>query len=146
MNRIFRGLNMKNRFLSFLRRYWICILLSVIMVIGLHLSSRYADLYETGSAGDMIRFDLYDLYIVYAMPLYSLVYGCLSYIIVKKTWFPQLILFGVTFIYWFISGIEALFWEGTYILSAVPIIFSLIGAGIASFIYNIIKSIKKNDN
>lgn len=137
---------MKNRFLSFLRKYWFCLLLSIIMVIGIHLSTRYADLYETGSVGDMIRFDLGELYLIYVIPLYSFVYGCLSYIILKKAWLPQLILFGVTFIHWFIYGIDALFWEGTYILSAVPVIFSLIGTGIASFIYTIIKSIKKNNN
>ena len=137
---------MKKRFFDFLKKHWFCFLLSIIMVIGIHLSTRYADLYETGSVGDMIRFDLGELYLIYVIPLYSFVYGCLSYIILKKAWLPQLILFGVTFIHWFIYGIDALFWEGTYILSAVPVIFSLIGTGIASFIYTIIKSIKKNNN
>ncbi len=137
---------MKNRFLIFFRKYWFCFLLSIIMVIGIHLSTRYADVYKTGNVGDMIRFDLGDLYLIFGLPLYSFVYGCLSYTILKKAWLPQLILFGVTFIHWFIYGIEALFWEGTYILSAVPVIFSLIGTGIASFIYTIIKSIKKNNN
>lgn len=137
---------MKNRFLSFLRKYWFCLLLSIIMVIGIHLSTRYADVYKTGNVGDMIRFDLGELYLIFGLPLYSFVYGCLSYTILKKAWLPQLILFGVTFIHWFIYGIEALFWEGTYILSAVPVIFSLIGTGITSLIYTIIKSIKKNNN
>ena len=137
---------MKNRFLSFLRKYWFCFLLSIIMVTGIHLSTRYADLYETGSVGDIIRFDLGELYLIYVIPLYSFVYGCLSYIILKKAWLPQLILFTTTFLYWLIYGLDALFWEGTYILSAVPVLFSLIGTGIASFIYHIIKSIKKNNN
>ena len=137
---------MKNRFLIFFRKYWFCFLLSIIMVTGIPLSTLFADLYKTGSSGDMIRFDLRELYLVFGLPLYSFVYGCLSYTILKKAWLPQLILFGVTFIHWFIYGIEALFWEGTYILSAVPVIFSLIGTGIASFIYTIIKSIKKNNN
>ena len=136
---------MKTRLLNFLRKYWFCFLLSLIMVIGIHLSARYADLYETGSVGDMIRFDLGDLYLIYVIPLYSFVYGCLSYIISKKAWLPQLILFGVTFINWFIYGIELFYWEGTYIFSAVAVLFSLIGTGITSFIYNIIKSIKKNN-
>ena len=137
---------MKNRFLIFFRKYWFCFLLSIIMVIGIHLSTRYADVYKTGNVGDMIRFDLGDLYLIFGLPLYSFVYGCLSYTILKKAWLPQLILFGVTFIHWFIYGIEALFWEGTYILSAVPVIFSLIGTGITSLIYTIIKSINKNNN
>ena len=73
---------MINRFLNFLRRYWICILLSVIMVIGISLSTRYANLYESGSG--MIRFDLRELYLIFGLPLYSLIYGCLSYIKTKK--------------------------------------------------------------
>ncbi len=137
---------MKNRFLSFLKKYWFCFLLSTIMVIGIHLSIHYADLYETGSVDDMIRFDLGDLYLIFGLPLYSFVYGCLSYTILKKAWLPQLILFGVTFIHWFIYGIEALFWGGTYIFSAVPVLFSLIGTWITSFIYKMVKSIKENKN
>ena len=49
---------MKNRVLSFLKKYWLCILLSVIMVIGMFLSTVYADLYESGRG--YIRFDLQD--------------------------------------------------------------------------------------
>lgn len=118
--------NMKTLLLNFFRKYWFCFLLSIIMVIGIH-------------------FYLGDLYLTYVIPLYSFVYGCLSYIISKKAWLPQLILFGVTFINWFIYGIELFYWEGTYIFSAVAVLFSLIGTGITSFIYTIIKSIKKNN-
>ena len=103
----------------------LCYLISIIMVIGISLSDIYADLYKTGSSGDMIRFDLGDLYLIFGIPLYSFVYGCISYIILKKAWLPQLILFGVMYIYWFIYGIEALFWQGTYIFSAVSVLFSL---------------------
>ena len=137
---------MKNRFLNFLKKYWLCILLSLIMVAGLYLSSHYADLYETGSEGDMIRFDLGDLYLIYGLPLYSLIYGCLSFIKVKKIWLPQLILFTITFLHWFIYGVDALFWGGTYLWSAVPVLFSLIGTRITVFIYKIIKSIKEHKN
>lgn len=134
---------MKSGFLNFLRKYWFCFLLSVIMVVGISLSTCYADLYEIGS--DMVRFDLGDLYLIYGMPLYSLIYGCLSYAILKKVWSSQLILFAITFAYWFTNGIDALFWEGTYILSAYPVVFSLIGTSVVAFIYHIIKSIKGNN-
>ena len=135
---------MKNRSLSFLKKYWFCFLLSVIMIVGIYLSSRYAYLYETGSASDTIRFSLGDLYLIYGMPLYSLIYGCLSYIILKKVWIPQMILGVVCFLYWFEFDIKALAWPGTYIWSAVPVFFSLIGTAITAFIYCIIKSIKNN--
>ena len=131
---------MINRFLSFLRRYWICILLSVIMVIGISLSTRYANLYESGSG--MIRFDLRELYLIFGLPLYSLIYGCLSYIKTKKIWFPHLILCIVTFLFWFRFDIKALAWAGTFIWTAYPIIFSLIGTAITAFIFHMIKSVK----
>ena len=48
------------------------------------------------------------------------------------------------YIYWFIYGIEALFWQGTYIFSAVSVLFSLFGTAITAFICVIKKSIKEN--
>ena len=134
---------MKNEFLSFLRKYWLCILLSVIMVIGMSLTTIYADLYKTGSEDDMIRFNLKDLYLVYGLPLYSSIYGCLTYIKTKNRWFPLLILGVVNFLYWFRFDIKELAWLGTYIWSAVPVFFSLIGSAITAFILHIIKLMKE---
>ena len=128
---------MKNRFLNFLKKYWLCILLSIIMVIGVSLSTRYANLYKSGSL------DLRELYLVFGLPLYSLIYGCLSYIKTKKIWFPHLILCTVTFLFWFRLDIKALAWAGTFIWSAYPVIFSLIGTAITAFIFFIIKSAKE---
>lgn len=132
---------MKNRVLNFSRKYWLCILLSILMVVGISLSTRYADLYESGEG--YIRFDLRELYLIFGLPLYSLIYGCLSYIKAKSLWFPQLILFLVAFLYWFKFDINALAWAGTFIWSVYPVIFSLIGASITAFIYYTIKSSKE---
>ena len=63
---------MKNRFLSFLRKYWFCFLLSIIMVIGNSLSTYYTDFYTIKS--DMIKFGLSSLYLIYVIPIYSLIY------------------------------------------------------------------------
>ena len=52
---------MENGFLSFLREYWLCVLLSIIMVIGMFLSTIYANLYKSGSESDMIRFNLKEM-------------------------------------------------------------------------------------
>ena len=132
---------MKNRFLNFLKKYWLCILLSVIMVVGISLSTRYAELFKTGSDGSMIRFDLRDLYLVFGLPLYSLTYGCLSYIKTKRIWLPQLILCFVSFLYWFrfITTLAA----GTFIWMVYPVIFSLIGASITAFICYVRKQMKE---
>ena len=135
---------MKNRFLIFLRKYWLCILLSVIMVIGVSLSTRYADLYESGSG--MIIFNLRDLYLIFGLPLYSLIYGCLSYIKTKRIWIPQFVLYLFAFLYWLILDINALAlaWAGIFIWSVYPVIFSLIGTAITALICFIIKSTKEN--
>ena len=132
---------MKNRLLKFSRKYWFCILLSVIMAFSMFLSTVFADLYLSGK-GD-IRFDLRELFLIFGLPLYSLIYGCLSYIKVKKIWIPQLILFLVTFLYWFRFDIKELAWPGTYIWSVVPVLFSLFGSAITAFILYIIKSMKE---
>ena len=139
---------MKNRFLSFLRKYWFCILLSVLMGIGIFLSTYYAESYKIGS--DMIRLDLSSLYIIYFIPTYSLIYGSLSYVKIKKVWVPQQILYFITAINYFAINLiidkEIDAWKNILVFSVYPVIFSLIGTGIASFIYNIIKAIKKNNN
>ena len=135
---------MKNRFLKFWRKYRLCILLSVIMVIGLSLSTTFAGLYKSGR-GD-IRFDLRALCLIFGLPLYSIIYGCLSYIKIKRIWVPQFILFIFTFLYWFIFDIKALVWAGIFICSVYPVIFSLIGASITAFIYCLIESSKEHQN
>jgi hypothetical protein len=81
---------MKNRVLNFLKKYWLCFLFSVIMTIGIYVSTCYAHLYESGHG--MIRFNLRDLYLIFGLPLLSLIYGCLSYIKTKRVLLPQLIL------------------------------------------------------
>ena len=137
---------MKNRFLNFLKKYWLCILLSVIMVIGISLSTRYANLHESGSAGSMIQFNLRDLYLIFGLPLYSLIYGCLSYIKTKRIWIPQFVICVSSFLYWLILDVNALAiaWAGTFIWSAYPVIFSLIGTLITAYIFYIIKAMKEN--
>ena len=138
---------MKNRFLKFLRKYWFCFLLSIIMVIGTSLSSHYANLYEI--AGDNIRFDLSDLYIMYGIPIYSFLYGCLSFVFLKKMWVQHAILYIVTFISFFVTNlinerINLLLFILIVSLSFYPILFSFIGTLISVLVKKIVKSIEEN--
>ena len=132
---------MKSRFLRFLKKYWFCFLLSAIIVGGVPFSSHFADLYERG--GDNMPINFYDDYLIGIMPLLSLIYGCLSYAILKKAWLQQLILFVIAFIYWFGFDMKNLERLGTYICSVEPIIFSLIGTAITAFICWGIRDIKQ---
>ena len=136
---------MRSSFLKLLQKYLFCLLLSVPMGIGIFLSTYYAESYKIGS--EMIRLDLATLYILYVIPIYSLIYGSLSYVKIKKVWVPQLILYFITAIsYFFINLIidrEIDAWKNIMFFSIYPVTFSLIGVGITAFIYKIIKSMKE---
>lgn len=135
---------MNNGFLNFLKKYWLCFLLSVIMTIGIYVSTCYSRLYESNHG--MIRFNLRELYLIFVLPLLSLIYGCLSYIKAKRIWIPQLILLVTVFVYWFRFDVDTLFWDGTFIWTVYPVVFSLIASSATAFIRYMIKVIKENEN
>lgn len=139
---------MKKRFLKLLQKYLFCSLLNVLMGIGIFLSTYYAETYVIGS--DMIRLDLSILYTLYFIPIYSLIYGSLSYVKIKKVWAPQLILYFITAISYLLINLiidkELDAWKNILVFSVYPVIFSLMGTGITALIYKIIKSIKESKN
>jgi hypothetical protein len=118
------------------------------MVIGIFLSTYYAGTYVIDS--DMIRLDLSTLYTLYFIPIYSLIYGSLSYVKIKKVWAPQLILYFITAISYLLINLiidkELDAWKNILVFSVYPVIFSLMGTGITALIYKIIKSIKESKN
>jgi len=113
------------------------------MVFGISLSTIYADLYISGDVDDMLRFDLRDVYLVFCLPLYSLIYGCLSFLKTRKILLQQLILYIVSFLYWFRFDIGELLWPGTYLWSIFPVVFSLIGTLFTALVCYIVKSAKE---
>lgn len=136
---------MKNKFLNFFRKYWIYIVLNIIMVIGFVLSIIFANLYKTG--GHSLQFNLNDMYIFVVLPLFSLIYGVLSFIYCKNGHIPLLILYVTAFLCLFVFSIIS---TGDFrvlisclILAAYPILFSLFGTIIGILIYLLVRSIKK---
>lgn len=131
---------MKNRLLSFCKKYWICFLLNVIYIAGLVLTDCFADAYISGS--DTIKFNLNELYRMFFVPLFALLYGCLSFVVSKNAWLPQLILLVFTFAYRFGFDIKNLAWLGTYFWTVYPLVLSFFGTGITALVYYLIKEIK----
>lgn len=122
---------MKKSFLDFLRKYWICILLGLLIVLGhvLAHSLRYV-LYEIN-----IAVDLFDAYCIVIVPLLSLLYGSLSYIVTKRVWTTQLILFVIICPYWLWFTREI----ASILLLLYPALFSLIGTLLFAYIYHMIR-------
>ena len=133
---------MKNSLFKFFRKYWLSFILSILMVLGIILSYKYADLYQRDTG--MMSFDLATFYILLGLPIYSLMYGCLSYVKSRKIWVPQLILFATTFMYFFSVRSTSEVLIDILLFSMYPVMFSLIGTFITAFIYYIVKSIKED--
>jgi len=119
------------------------------MCIGIVISTCFADSLVIGS--DMIKFDLADLFLIYVVPIYSLIYGISSYVKTKKILVPQLILYVITCMYYFgfslivYKDIGA--WENILMVSLSPVVFSLIGVGIVVYIrFVIINPLKEKQN
>ena len=118
-----------------LRKYWVCVLLSAIMVVGIFLSTRYADLYVVD--GGIISFDLSTLYLIYVVPIYSIIYGVLSSVVLKKVWVPQLILYVITVVGFVVNNLVDREFDAVInilIMSVIPLLFSLVGTLITVFI------------
>ena len=130
-----------NKILKFFYKYWLCFLLSLIMVVGLFLSGVFADVYEHGSG--MISLDLEAICLIFVQPIYAFIYGCLTYAIVKKVLIPQFCLMAVAFLYWFGLDLGNLFWLGTYIHTLYPVVFSILGTGITAYVCYLKNSLKE---
>lgn len=133
---------MQNRFLNFIRKYWLSILLSLIMLLGIPLSIKYSYLYQSDS--EVFPFDLSTVYLLCVIPIYSLIYGYLSYVKAKKVWVPQLILYTATFIYFFAVRSTSEVLLDILLFSMYPVAFSLIGSSITAFICYIVKKTKED--
>ncbi len=81
---------MKKRVFDFLRKYWFVLLLNLIILIGIVFSKYFNDLYVNDSGYFSIT--LFSIFVIVILPICSVAYGCLSYIVYKKIWIQQLFL------------------------------------------------------
>lgn len=120
------------------RKYRICFALNAILVIGIFLTTIFADEYRFGSG--MLRIDLQVMYLILGIPLFGFLYGIITYTRLKKVWIPLLILVAINLVYWCIFAVHGV---AAVILSMWPAGFSLLGTGICAFVCYLAKSIKE---
>ena len=139
---------MKERVLKFLSKYRFWGLYSLTLtVVGLCLSNFFADSYVVGDG--MIQFNLPILYMLYVIPLFSLIYGIASYITLKKIWIQQLIMFTTPFVLYNVISLVTRDFSKEVILFALivsmeSVVCSLFGTLVTAFILDIVKSLKKH--
>ena len=135
---------MKNRFLIFFNAHWFFVLLNIIMLIGTIFSNVFGDVYIQKKS--LYSFNLHSVYVFVILPIYSLIYGCLSYVIYKKIWFQQILL-AITLLLAFLIT-ELISVEpnglifGILILTPSFTFFSIFTSSITKIIYKIIRTMK----
>lgn len=138
---------MKNRFLDFLKRYYILMILGLVHPLAMATTQYWGNIILSRDA--LGPFRTYDFYLICFLPIFSFIYGCIMYIIAKNIFVSNAVLTVIYFICFSVSYLEELLFSTHYFYSILfftlfPIIFSMIGSGITAFIYRVIKSLKGN--
>ena len=135
---------MKKRFLSFLRVYWFLVLLNIIMLTGIVLSKVFGDVYIQKNA--LYTYNLHSIFVFVVLPIYSLIYGCLSYIVCKKIWLQQILLMITLLLGFLITELISVKTNGLIfgVLIIMPCFkfFSIFTSITTKIIYKIISVIK----
>ena len=134
---------MKNKISDFIKKYWICFKLCLIMNVGMIISSVFSNLFEIG--GNNIRFNLADLYILDVIPIFQFAYGYITYKNTKKILIPNGIVIMTWFVFnWILSLITLDFSVlrpiGILFSSLLPTAYSMAGTLITAFIFKIKKT------
>lgn len=135
---------MKNKLLNFLKKYWFFVFLNIIMLTGTVLSKVFGDVYV--QKNELYSFNLHSIYVFTVIPIYSLIYGCLSYVVCKKIWFQQILLALTLFLGFLITELISVEANGLIfgVLILIPCctIFSILASAITKVIYKAISAMK----
>ena len=136
---------MKNRFSNHYSKYKICYIASVAIVAGIFLSTYFSKLFEIGDS--ILTFNFSDIYLLFIIPICSILYGIVTYIKVRKIWIPQLVFFIILNLGYLLLTISlnGTFKKtgGIFMLCIYPLVFSLFGTIVTTFILKIRKLIEK---
>ncbi len=140
---------MKNRFLAFLKRYYILMILSLVHPLAMATTQYWGNIIILQNA--LGPFRTYDFYLICFLPIFNFIYGCLMYIIAKSVFVSNaipIIIYFICFGTFYLKDLVSLtnYFYSILFFTVFPIIFSMIGASITAFIYYIIKSAKENQN
>lgn len=135
---------MKKKFLLFLNDHWFIILLNTLMLIGTVFSNIFGDIYIKKNT--LYSFNLHSIYVLVVLPIYSLIYGCISYVVYKRLWSQQILLAIALLLAFLITELIAVESNGLIIgiiiLTPSFTFFSILSCFITKIIYKIIGVMK----
>lgn len=135
---------MKNGVLNFLKKYRLLVWLNMLVLIGTVCFGVFGR-HIFVSKSEFISLSLYSVYALIGLPIYSFIYGCMSYLIYKKVWFQQMLLaitLALAFVFEnFISGRLGEIVPTVIIFTPCFVVISLFGSAIGF----IVRTMKEND-
>lgn len=134
---------MKNRFLIFLKKYYILIFLSLVHPLAMATTQHWGRivLWSKDFFGDVLT---YDVYFICFIPIAYIIYGCITYLYFKKAFIPNAIptiIFSTYFCCVYLKDFDLF---SILFFTLFPIVFSIAGTAITALIYYIVKSIKED--
>ena len=136
---------MKKTLLQLFHQYRLLVLFNIIMIISTVLSSVMGDIYIVKN--EVLSYNLHSIFVLRILPVYSLLYGIISYAIYKKTRYPQFLLL-ITLVLSFlfaelisldISGLIV----GFLVLTPCYMVVSFIGIAVILIPYKLINEFKR---
>ena len=137
---------MKKALTQLFHQYRLLLLFNIIMIISAVLSSVMGDMYVVQN--EVLSYNLHSIFVLRILPVYSFLYGIVSYAIYKKILHPQFLLF-ITLVLGFlfaelisldISGLIV----GFFLLTPCYMVVSFIGIAVILVPYKLIKEFKEN--
>lgn len=127
-------------------QYRLLVLLNMITIISMVLSSVMGDIYVVRN--EVLSYNLHSIFVLRILPMYSLLYGIVSYAIYKKMRYPQFLLlitlvFGFLFAELISLDTSALI-VGFFLLTPCYMVFSFIGIAVILIPHKLINGLKKN--
>ena len=134
---------MKKVLAQVFHQYKLLLLFNIIMIITTVLSSVMGDIYVVQNE---VSYNLHSIFILRVLPVYSLLYGILSYAIYKKIRYPQFLLLTTLVLAFLFSGLISLDISGliigSLILTPCYMVVSFVGIAVILIPYELIHGIR----
>ena len=137
---------MKKALLKLFYQYKLLVLFNIIMIISTVLSSVMGDIYVVKN--EVLSYNLHSIFVFRILPVYSLLYGIVSYAIYKKIRYPQFLLLTTLVLSFLFAELISLDISGLivgfFILTPCYMVVSFIGIAVILIPYKLINELKGN--
>lgn len=137
---------MKKHLHNFFYQYKLLVLFNIIIIISTVLSSVMGDIYVVKN--EVLSYNLHSIFVFRILPVYSLLYGIVSYAIYKKIRYPQFLLLTTLAFSFLFAGLISLDISGLIvgflILTPCYMVVSFLGIAVILIPCKLINEIKEN--